>query len=237
MNKFFISNRYLFLNILIVFGIISFLTLVAGSDFCMHSKPLVKKYVDTPVLDYYLYCNETSSNLPSKLVKRSFPVFNIDSESFSNIDASNLDLNKIFIDVKKYVNDAKKNAQMFNDTLSGFDSNIKTLCDAYTQSHPNLALDPKKVCQELTTNVHTLKEVIVGGTGTESLLQKMEAVSESVEKIIDTVECKSLSKDIDGSLTNLCTTIYEAFFFFLMNSVSAVLCFYIMLIFTIWMLF
>lgn len=231
---------YLFLNILIVFGIISFLTLIAGSDFCMHSKPLVKKYVNTPVLDYYLYCNETSST--SKLVKRSLPIFNIDSDSFFDIDASNLDLKKIFSEVKNYVSTAKTNAKNFNETLTAFDSNIGNVCLIYPKSHPNLK-NVTEVCTELKANVDKLKNIIVGeniGTGTgknDSLLQRMETVSDSVEKIIGTVECKSLSKDIDGSLTNLCTTIYEAFFFFLMNSLSAVLCFYIMLIFTIWMLF
>lgn len=232
--------EYLFLNILIVFGVVSFLTLIVGSDFCMHSKPLVKKHADTPVLDYYLYCNVTPPNsVTPPTFEQNFLVDIENAMQVPDFNTSNLDLNQIFNDVKEYVNIAKNNAQTFNSTLSMLDSNIEDLCGKYIQNHPVPGVNLNQTCKDIKKNVDKLKDVIVGseGSGTESLLHRMEAVSESVSKIINTVECKSLSTEIDGSLTNLCTNIYEAFFFFLMNSFSAVLCFYVMLIFTVWMLF
>ena len=154
---------YIMFNILIVFGIVSFLFLAAGSDFCLESKPLLRKHIKTPVLDYYLNC--TSANVTSfhhQHVKRNAPLFDIDGlgglDKFPQmpaIDTDNLDLNNLFTQVKEYIEKATEYSEKFNETLSMVENNLEMMCQL-ALAQQGIKLDnPQEVCNQLKNHVTT----------------------------------------------------------------------------------
>lgn len=243
---------YIMFNILIVFGIVAFLALIVGSDFCQESKPLIRYHVPvdneikTTVLDYYLYCNQTSAIMSAShhhIQKRDIPFFDI--SAIANVptlpDFSNTtNIGDIFESVQDFIDQAKNYTSQFNGTLQQLETIIPLVCPAALhQSAPQKT--PKEIedmCNQLKDQVSTITDILVGtGPNPNSLLDKMEKVASSVGSIVSSVDCNSINPEINHTLSNVCGTIYEAFFFFLINSAAAVLCFYLLLTFSIWMLF
>lgn len=250
--------------LLIAMGTVSFITLIAGSDFCLTSKKVLVNYVETPMTHYYLYCHkgnasanlttdEYSSNIPqvphmasnvSATLVGDISLFTDVVPSIPNIplqlpplpaiphmppfptDPEQID--QLFEQVEHYLNQSKGLVRQLEQSSAAI---ITTWC--------NLTQAP---VQQLCKHVATIDRLLVGDlnrneSGQDSLLTRLDRVSVTVADILNTVECSAVTPQIDSTLSNVCSTLYESFFLLLLNSALATVCFYILLLISIWMIY
>jgi len=235
---------YIMFNVLIVFGIFSFLVLIGGSDFCLYSKPVVQKYANSmlqretvgqDMLSYYLYCNKSEHNQ----TKNTRDIHLFDLASIAHLPAVHLNtdsnsIEDLFGDVQDYINKAQNYTHELNDTIGLIESNIEEMCKTVLRSSGIKESNIDKICSDLKEQVSSISNKL---TGTNALITRMTTLLDSVRDIVGEVECKQITELINQTFSTLCTNVYEAFFFFLINSLVATFCFYLMLILSIWLLF
>lgn len=100
---------YVLFNLTLIATILLFLSLILGSDFCPDSKPLVKRFLKTPILDYFLYCPGEDETLV------------INGE---NLDDSRIDL--LMNQVQNFTSNANQNALELQNQVSSVQNTVCT---------------------------------------------------------------------------------------------------------------
>lgn len=229
---------YLMFNVILIFGIVSFLFLIIGSDFCITAKPLAERH--EPKLAYYLYCdyNQTidqqqfrSKRMIEMQIFEQFPTFS------SNYNAIDKPLNELFDDVRRFIEEASSYTNKLVDTLKQVNEQTSLLCNSIPlleHSNPDKIEQLEQICKTLNDSIAEIDRLVVKDD--HSLISRIGLITSSVTRIIDVVDCRSITPIIDKSLTNVCTRVYEAFFFFLINSICSTICYFLLLLVSIRMI-
>nr|XP_027194716.1 protein tweety homolog 3-like [Dermatophagoides pteronyssinus] len=188
---------FIFMLILALFGTISFIGLVGGSDFCLYSKQLSQTLeMDQSLrnnLDYYFYCE------PKRLSEYGFHL------------TDTKDLENLFNEIHQSMIDGRQQLTKADDYFK----QINIQCQQYESSFDSV----KKVCSD----IRTLKPNV----------EKLSKITFDVDNILQQIECPSITPIINNLLTNICTDFYNSFFLFFLNSISAVMGYFLLLCITI----
>ncbi|XP_046917452.2 uncharacterized protein LOC124497820 [Dermatophagoides farinae] len=197
---------YIFMLMIALFGTISFIGLVAGSDFCLYSKQLPQTLeMDVSLrknFDYYLYCQTQR------------PLFvqayweNLTLSSSSN---DSEDLQSLFAKIHQFMIDARQQ-------LKNVDENFVNIIDE---------------CQQYESQIDNVRQLCSDLKQLKPTVQQLKPITIEVDNVVQTVECESITPIINDMLTNLCTNFYNSFFLFFLNSISATIGYFLLLCITI----
>ena len=226
-----------------------FITLIIGSDFCLSSKKLLHEYIsENSMTDYYLYCHHRNNsykiNSLSNVVLAPFEeaqmkIFSNVSSSINSTSTKPEQIDELFYQVKHFVNICQSQVQLMKVDNTEM---INQLCSAKDKNN-NIQTTTTTTLADLCKYLVNIDNLLVGTINNNiscktsqqnSMLAEFTMILNTVETMLETVECNKVADQIDDTLTTVCTTLYESMSLFLINYIFSIICFYILLLICIW---
>ena len=185
-----------------------FILLVAGSDFCLDAHPVLLKYVDSPMTDYYLDCPTSQSPASPQIDQLLERASNSCAESRTGVIELDHDVGSII------------HRCCESDESYTCSSNRTAFCTLLRD------IQAPALNGTITAKSNT--------NGSITLSDQIHQICESIDAAKGNVSCNRLTPQINHALSAICTTLYDGLAFFLLNALILVAAFYLLLVATIW---
>lgn len=200
---------------LIVFMLLAaflFPFLVGGGDFCLNARALIDdKAPQNPVLSYYLDCNKTDTH---RIHKRDLPEIPDVNPDMINDILNNID--KYFDQAKSYIEtfgaEIDKGIENYLHCSAPKDDNFKEMCTNVDQIKKIVGFNEKKN-----------KETTVKPANSNTLSGDLDMMHKTVKDIVNEIDCSEISPCLYKTLSDVCTNVYLAIFYFTINYLAAFL--------------
>ncbi len=134
-----------------------------------------------------------------------------------------------------FVNQSKAFMAQFGDAVS----TTIAPCNSSSSSSQSMSAPIDHLCEA----IHRMDLLIIGlvkngtnSTNNNSLLGRLEVAAQCMGRIEENVDCSSVTPRINRHLGEICGPLFDAFFVYLLNSLLAIVLFFLLQLLSIWLI-